>query len=152
MSLDKTILESTIDSIFEDNSNIAYLSNHQFLMKNYYNDNSITYCYRIEIPERKIDQRIILYQDVIGTVDDIDDNIVYFDYDIILGFLSEKFEKISALIYLDKNNLVIEIEQDYMVNGEELVGNIISNIDNAALYINKNVEVLNSMILKDFCE
>ena len=39
-----------------------------------------------------------------------------------------------------------------MVNGEELVGNIVSNIDNAALYINKNVEVLNSMILKDFRE
>lgn len=152
MNLNKTILESTIDSMFKYNSNISYLSDHQFMMKNYYDDNTITYCYRIEIPEREIDQRIILYQDVIGVVDDMDDNIVYFDYDIILEFLSEKFGKISALIYLDKNNLVIEIEQDHTINGEKLVGNIVSNIDNAALYINENIEALNNMIVKEIRE
>lgn len=152
MDLNKTILESTVDSMFEYNSNISYLSDNQFMMKNYYDDNTITYCHRIEIPEREIDQRIILYQDVIGVVDDRDDNIVYFDYDIILEFLSEKFEKISALIYLDKNNLVIEIEQDHTINGEKLVGNIVSNIDNAALYINENIEALNNMIVKEIRE
>lgn len=152
MDLNKTILESTVDSMFEYNSNISYLSDNQFMMKNYYDDNPITYCHRIEIPEREIDQRIILYQDVIGVVDDRDDNIVYFDYDIILEFLSEKFEKISALIYLDKNNLVIEIEQDHTINGEKLVGNIVSNIDNAALYINENIEALNNMIVKEIRE
>ena len=52
MSLDKTILESTIDAIFEDNSNIAYLSNHQFLMKNYYNDNSTVSYTHLTLPTK----------------------------------------------------------------------------------------------------
>lgn len=86
---DHSPMSDILNEMKNHNGRISLEDNKKYLMESPFGNHQVTYRVIIRFPEHKI-RNILKYKEVIGVVDDLNDEIIHLDYDVVLRLINAR--------------------------------------------------------------
>lgn len=140
---DHSPMSDILNEMKNHNGRISLEDNKKYLMESPFGNHQVTYRVIIRFPEHKI-RNILKYKEVIGVVDDLNDEIIHLDYDVVLRLINGIAHDVSALAYLKNDILTILLEKDYDIQLEKPLCDVVEDLNNAVSYIKQHSSMIDS--------